>query len=104
MVVSADADGLIMVHEIRDGSLVRVFVSEDVKMSGSGKVNQRTVRSLAVNGQRVIFGDDAVNIKFLDWRKGEALWWSVCVCVCVARVCMCVCVCVYVCVCVCVCV
>ena len=70
-VISAGSDGLVMVHEIRAGSLVRVFVSEDIKLSsGSGVVQRRAIRSLTVSGHTVVYGDDAPNIKLLDWKKG----------------------------------
>ncbi|KAK7093335.1 hypothetical protein V1264_007110 [Littorina saxatilis] len=70
-VISSGADGLVMVHEVRARSLMRVFVSEDVKLtSGSGKVHQRMIRSLAAAGHTVVLGDDAINIKLLDWKKG----------------------------------
>lgn len=72
--ISASFDGLVMVHNIRSGSLVRVFVSEDIKLaSGSGKVHQRAIRSLTASGDMVLFGDDAPNIKLLDWKKGGCL-------------------------------
>ncbi|XP_076472406.1 uncharacterized protein LOC143301874 [Babylonia areolata] len=69
-VITADAEGLVMVHEIRHGSLVRVFVSEDVKVAGSGQVHRRTIRSLGASDKVVVIGDDAVNLKLLDWKKG----------------------------------
>lgn len=71
-VFSSDAEGLVMVHTIRDQKLVCMFVSEDVKSShGSGIITTRLIHSLEVALESIVYGDDAINIKVLDWKKGE---------------------------------
>ncbi|KAK7478167.1 hypothetical protein BaRGS_00030614, partial [Batillaria attramentaria] len=68
---SASADGLMMVHKICDKMLVPLFVSEDIKLAaGDGMVMRRPIRSLEVSQQTIIYGEDAVNLKLLDWRTG----------------------------------
>lgn len=71
-VYSSCADGLLMVHEIRSNKFSRTFVSEDIKPTKrNGRITQRPVRCLEVAGSTILFGDDAFNIKLLNWRKGK---------------------------------
>lgn len=61
-----------MVHEIRSNKFSRTFVSEDIKPTKrNGRITQRPVRCLEVAGSTILFGDDAFNIKLLNWRKGK---------------------------------
>ncbi|KAK2144599.1 hypothetical protein LSH36_744g01047 [Paralvinella palmiformis] len=69
-VYSSSADGVITVFQIRDGELRVIFVSENVKLTSGGPVTWRHIRSLVVANQRAYIGDDAMNIKVLDWRNG----------------------------------
>ena len=70
-IYTATADGEIKIHEIRDQSLSCVYVSENVRSLTGGSVHLRGVKSVVVKGDRLFCGDDGVNIKVLDWKKGR---------------------------------
>lgn len=72
-IYTASADGEIKVHEIREQSLNCVYVSENVRSPTGSSVSLRGVKSLVVKDDRLFCGDDGVNIKVLDWRKGREL-------------------------------
>ncbi|KAL5014734.1 hypothetical protein ScPMuIL_009004 [Solemya velum] len=69
-IYSASSDGVLKVFEIRDRDLACLFVSEDLHTKSRTPVTQRCIRSMAVSGDVVYFGDDGINIKALNWKKG----------------------------------
>ena len=71
-IYTASADGEIKIHEIRDQSLNCVYVSENVRSLTGQAVSLRGVKSLVVKGDNLFCGDDGVNIKILDWKKGKS--------------------------------
>ncbi|XP_041377384.1 F-box/WD repeat-containing protein 7-like [Gigantopelta aegis] len=71
-VFSSSADGVVKVHVARDWKLSCVFVSENVKSVSGSSLTPRNIHSFDVSDQKIFFGDDAINIKVLDWKKGVA--------------------------------
>ncbi|BFZ23778.1 hypothetical protein BsWGS_26817 [Bradybaena similaris] len=70
-VYSSASDGIIKVHQLADGNqLTCVFVSENLKTSAGDPVITRSIRCLEICADLLLFGDDAMNIKILDWKKG----------------------------------
>ena len=49
-----------------------MYVSENVRSLTGQAVSLRGVKSLAVKGDNLFCGDDGVNIKVLDWKKGKS--------------------------------
>ena len=72
-IYTASTDNVIKIHEIREQSLKCVYVSENVRSLAGQPVSLRRVKSLAVKGDVLFCGDDGVNIKVLDWKKGKKL-------------------------------
>ena len=69
-IYTASADGEIKIHEIREHSLNCVYVSENVRSLTGHTVSLRGIKALVVKGDQLFCGDDGVNIKILDWKKG----------------------------------
>lgn len=70
-VITASADGVIKVWELRDNSLHPVFVSENVKpVVPRMKLHVRKVHTLSESKNVIYYGDNGLNIKVLDWREG----------------------------------
>lgn len=71
-VITASADGVIKVWELRDNSLHPVFVSENVKpVVPRMKLHVRKVHTLSESKNVIYYGDNGLNIKVLDWREGK---------------------------------
>ncbi|CAG5136765.1 unnamed protein product, partial [Candidula unifasciata] len=71
-VYSCDSDGIIKIHQLADrDQLTCIFVSENLKTPAGDPVITRSIRSLDVCSDLLLFGDDARNIKILDWKKGQ---------------------------------
>ena len=76
MVASGSTDGIINVYELRDAKLHLMFESENIKLdtsssAGHGTLVCRQIRSLILQNPNVYYGDEGMNIKALDWKKGE---------------------------------
>ncbi|XP_052819412.1 uncharacterized protein LOC128245328 [Mya arenaria] len=67
---SSGVDSEIKGFEVRDRSLHCVYVSENTRDISGHTVTMRQVRALAVKGDNLVYGDDGVNVKILNWRKG----------------------------------
>ncbi len=81
MVASGSTDGLINVYELRDAKLHLMFESENVKLdksscTGPGNLICRQIRSLILKNPNIYYGDEGMNIKALNWKKGEVLLGS----------------------------
>ncbi|KAK6176193.1 hypothetical protein SNE40_014522 [Patella caerulea] len=70
LVYSGSADGIIKIYEIQEKKLSCVFESEDVKTEQGISLTNRYVRCITVCNDLIYYGDDAVNIKAINWRKG----------------------------------
>ncbi len=70
-VYSSSHDGLIQVYELREKELHVMFVSENVKSTSGSQLPWRPIRSMCVTNQKIYFGDDGMNVKALDWKKGN---------------------------------
>ncbi|XP_038074816.1 WD repeat-containing protein wdr-5.2-like [Patiria miniata] len=69
-VYTASSDGIIKLWQLRDNSLHPTFVSENISSTSSSHLlARRHVRSLAVHGETIYYGDDGLNVKALDWKK-----------------------------------
>ncbi|KAL3861933.1 hypothetical protein ACJMK2_007944 [Sinanodonta woodiana] len=69
-VTTSTSFGEIKVHEIRDQSLICLFASENLQSSSGRHLTPRYIRSLAATKDYIFYGDDGINIKVLDWKKG----------------------------------
>lgn len=86
-VYSSASDGIIKVHQLAEGDqLMCVFVSENLKTSAGEPVITRSIRCLDICADLLLFGDDARNIKILDWKKGLLQY---CVCMYVHMISLC---------------
>ena len=71
LVVTSSSDGMIKLWELRDKSLHTIYVSEKVTSQGSSKPTaRREITSLAYKNY-IYYGDDGLNVKALNWKKGE---------------------------------
>ena len=68
---SCATEGEIKVFEVREKQLFCIFASENVHLLDGKPTSLRHVRSLAVIGDNVCYGDDGVNLKILSWKKGK---------------------------------
>ncbi|XP_022104143.1 pre-mRNA-splicing factor PRP46-like isoform X2 [Acanthaster planci] len=69
-VYTASSDGIIKLWHLRDNSLHPTFVSENISSTSSSHLlARRHIRSLAVHGDIIYYGDDGLNVKALDWKK-----------------------------------
>ena len=69
-VISASATGVIKVHILSEPKeLSCVFESENLKYSSGHIVNLRPVRCLEASPCGILYGDDARNVKIVDWKK-----------------------------------
>lgn len=64
-------DGEIKLFERRDHSLHCIFVSENVRDTAGHTLHMRPVKSLSAKGDHLFYGDDGVNVKVLQWKKGN---------------------------------
>lgn len=67
---SCAVDGELKVFEVRDSKIHCIYASENIQNISRKPVSLRHIRSLAVKGDSLIFGDDGVNLKILAWKKG----------------------------------
>lgn len=71
-IVTASADGMIKLWELRDNSLHPIFVSENVKpLTSRMNLIVRKIHTTALKDSKIYFGDDGQNVKVLDWREGK---------------------------------
>ncbi|KAK3587313.1 hypothetical protein CHS0354_011297 [Potamilus streckersoni] len=69
-VATSTSSGEIKVHEIRDRSLICLFASENLQNTSGRLLTPRYIRSLAATKDYIFYGDDGINIKVLNWKKG----------------------------------
>ena len=69
-VYSTAADGVVKVYQLRNLELHLIHSSDDVNIVAQSALVRRHIRSMATANQKVYFGDDGMNVKVLDWRKG----------------------------------
>ncbi|XP_067658927.1 WD repeat-containing protein 5-like [Haliotis asinina] len=69
-IYSTSSTGLLKVFQIRDNCLACMYESENLRSVSGSLVTPRFIRSLAVFKQMVFYGDDAINIKLLEWKRG----------------------------------
>ncbi|XP_033641814.1 mitochondrial division protein 1-like [Asterias rubens] len=70
-VYTSSSDGIIKLWQLRDKSLHATFVSENISSKSSTHLlMRRHIRSLAVSGETIYYGDDGLNVKALDWKRG----------------------------------
>ncbi|XP_071109247.1 WD repeat-containing protein 5-like isoform X2 [Haliotis cracherodii] len=69
-IFSTSSTGVVKVFQIRDNSLACMYESEKLRSVSGALVTPRFIRSLAVFKHMVFYGDDAINIKLLEWKRG----------------------------------
>ncbi|XP_046562373.1 LOW QUALITY PROTEIN: uncharacterized protein LOC124271321 [Haliotis rubra] len=68
-IYSTSSTGVLKVFQIRDNCLACMYEGEPAICVGS-LVTPRFIRSLAVFKHMIFYGDDAINIKLLEWKRG----------------------------------
>ena len=66
-------DGVIKIYNFHDTRLHLVFESENVRLESGEAVTWRRILSLATVNERVYYGDDGMNIKVLQWKRGRSI-------------------------------
>ena len=71
-IYSSSSDGIIKIHELREHDELHLIYESECVRTGSGLVlPQRHIHCLATAGDMVYYGDDAMNVKALNWKTGR---------------------------------
>ncbi|GAB1605958.1 mitochondrial division protein 1-like [Argonauta hians] len=71
-IYSCSSEGLIKVHQWQNKKLRCMYESTNLRLANHTPVYQRNIRSFFVVDDRVFYGDDGINIKIVNWKKGIA--------------------------------
>lgn len=63
-------DGVIKIFTISQGSINLIYESETMKTEDGITFSPRPIKSMLFIDDLIYFGDDGMNIKVLDWKKG----------------------------------
>ena len=70
LVYTACADGDLKVFKYQNGSLSPQYESENMRGPTGSLLTCRPILCLACHNNILYFGDDGLNVKALDWKKG----------------------------------
>ena len=70
-VFTSSALGVLQVFQLRDHALHLLYESDDAKLASGARALHRPIRCLAIANQKLYYGDDGMNLKVLDWKKGN---------------------------------
>lgn len=69
-IYTSSSEGVLKVHQWRKKKLVCLYKSEELRMADMRLISQRNIRHIGVFNQIIYYGDDGINIKAVNWKKG----------------------------------